>query len=59
MRHQTRFDDKDEVDEADKEGVGVDRRLEDDKGGVMNYGGCKQRCGGDRNKGQLTSSGHC
>lgn len=30
-RRQTKFDGKDKVDEADKEEVGVERRLEDEK----------------------------
>ena len=57
-RHDVKFDGKDEVDEADEEAVGVERRLEDDEGGLMNCDGCKQRCG-DGNKEQLWNSGHC
>ena len=58
-RHDVKFESKDKVDEADEEAVGVQRRLEDDEGGLMNCDGCKQRCGGDGNKEQLWNSGHC
>ena len=57
-RREMKFDGKDEVDEADKEAVGVERRLEDDEGGLIIFNGCNQRCGGDGKKEQLRNSGH-
>ena len=56
-RREMKFDGKHEVDEADKEAVGVERRLEDDEGGLIIFNSCKKRCGGDENKEQLRKSG--
>ena len=52
-----KFDGKDQVDEADKKAVGVERRLEYDEVGLIIFNSCKQRCGGDGNKEQLRNSG--
>ena len=59
---EVKFDGKDEVDEADEEAVGVERRLEedeDDKGWLMKCDGFKQRCGSDGKDEQLRKAGHC
>ena len=61
-RREVTFDSKDEVDEADEEEAGVERRLEDDEddeGRLMNCDSCRQRSGGDRNKEQFRNSCHC